>query len=80
MTEGPLTTSYFPVLPELEALLRLQDRLLNVSRLATVGEMSSGIARVAIGAEGSPCLAVLGSTAASIASMMHCQPRMRMRS
>ena len=30
--------------PELEALLRLQERLVHVSRLATVGEMSSGIA------------------------------------
>jgi C4-dicarboxylate-specific signal transduction histidine kinase len=30
--------------PELDALLRLQERLLHVSRLATVGEMSSGIA------------------------------------
>jgi len=30
--------------PELEALLRLQDRLLHVSRLAAVGEMSTGIA------------------------------------
>lgn len=30
--------------PELDTLLRLQDRLLHVSRLATVGEMSSGIA------------------------------------
>ncbi|HEY6923531.1 MAG TPA: ATP-binding protein [Steroidobacteraceae bacterium] len=30
--------------PEMEELLRLQDRLLHVSRLATVGEMSSGIA------------------------------------
>ncbi len=34
----------FPSFPEIEALLRLQDRLLHVSRLATVGEMSSGIA------------------------------------
>lgn len=33
-----------PSFPELEALLRLQERLLHVSRLATVGEMSSGIA------------------------------------
>src|SRR5580693_7906115 len=29
---------------EIEYLLRLQDRLLHVSRLAAVGEMSSGIA------------------------------------
>ena len=29
---------------ELEYLLRLQDRLLHVSRMAAVGEMSSGIA------------------------------------
>jgi two-component system sensor kinase FixL len=34
----------FPSFPELEALLRLQERLLHVSRLATVGEMSDGIA------------------------------------
>jgi two-component system sensor kinase FixL len=33
-----------PSFPELEALLRLQERLLHVSRLATVGEMSDGIA------------------------------------
>src|SRR5689334_25035514 len=33
-----------PSFLELEALLRLQDRLLHVSRLATLGEMSSGIA------------------------------------
>jgi two-component system sensor kinase FixL len=31
-------------LPELQELLRLQDRLVHVSRLATLGEMSSGIA------------------------------------
>jgi two-component system sensor kinase FixL len=42
----PVTHAYasFPSFPEIEALLRLQDRLLNVSRLATIGEMSSGIA------------------------------------
>ncbi|HZO22066.1 MAG TPA: ATP-binding protein [Steroidobacteraceae bacterium] len=34
----------FPSFPELEALLRLQERLLHVSRLATIGEMSDGIA------------------------------------
>jgi C4-dicarboxylate-specific signal transduction histidine kinase len=33
-----------PSFPDLEALLRLQERLLHVSRMATVGEMSSGIA------------------------------------
>jgi two-component system, LuxR family, sensor kinase FixL len=33
-----------PSFPELEALLRLHERLLHVARLATVGEMSSGIA------------------------------------
>jgi two-component system, LuxR family, sensor kinase FixL len=44
MTTGPCESAYFPSNTELEALLRLQDRLLNVSRLATVGEMSSGIA------------------------------------
>jgi two-component system sensor kinase FixL len=33
-----------PSFSELDALLRLQDRLSHVSRLATVGEMSSGIA------------------------------------
>lgn len=33
-----------PSLPELDALLRLQERLLHVSRMATIGEMSSGIA------------------------------------
>src|SRR5579859_4616926 len=45
-TSTPVTDAYasFPSFPEIEALLRLQDRLLNVSRLATVGEMSSGIA------------------------------------
>lgn len=44
MHNGPLESVSFPSFPEIEALLRLQDRLLNVSRLATVGEMSSGIA------------------------------------
>jgi C4-dicarboxylate-specific signal transduction histidine kinase len=34
----------FPTFAELDALLQLQDRLLHVSRLATVGELSSGIA------------------------------------
>jgi len=33
-----------PSFPDLEALLRLQERLLHVARLAAVGEMSSGIA------------------------------------
>ncbi len=37
-------TATFPSFPELEALLRLQERLLHVSRLATVGEMSDGSA------------------------------------
>jgi C4-dicarboxylate-specific signal transduction histidine kinase len=44
MTAGSRENAYFPSNTELEALLRLQDRLLNVSRLATIGEMSSGIA------------------------------------
>ena len=44
MNNGSLESVSFPSFPEIEALLRLQDRLLNVSRLATVGEMSSGIA------------------------------------
>lgn len=44
MKESSLQTLPSPPFPELEALLRLQGRLLNVSRLATVGEMSSGIA------------------------------------
>ena len=39
-------TAQLPSFPELETLLRLQDRLLHVSRLATVGEMSDGIAHV----------------------------------
>jgi two-component system sensor kinase FixL len=38
------TPTNLPSFPELEALLRLQERLLHVSRLATVGEMSDGIA------------------------------------
>ena len=37
-------TADSPCFPELEALLRLQERLLHVSRLASIGEMSSGIA------------------------------------
>jgi two-component system, LuxR family, sensor kinase FixL len=37
-------TTKLPCFPELEAVLRLQERLLHVSRLATLGEMSSGIA------------------------------------
>jgi two-component system sensor kinase FixL len=44
MKESSLQTPPPPPFPELEALLCLQGRLLNVSRLATVGEMSSGIA------------------------------------
>jgi two-component system, LuxR family, sensor kinase FixL len=44
MKESSLQTLGPPSFPELEALLRLQGRLLHVSRLATVGEMSSGIA------------------------------------
>jgi two-component system, LuxR family, sensor kinase FixL len=44
MTDGFPPTASFPSFPELEALLRLQERLLHVARLATVGEMSDGIA------------------------------------
>jgi two-component system, LuxR family, sensor kinase FixL len=44
MSEASFKPANFPSFPELETLLRLQERLLNVSRLATVGEMSSGIA------------------------------------
>lgn len=44
MKEPSLPTLPPTPFPELEALLRLQERLLHVSRLATVGEMSSGIA------------------------------------
>jgi len=44
MKETSRPTLSPPPFPELEALLRLQGRLLHVSRLATVGEMSSGIA------------------------------------
>ena len=44
MNDGSLESIDFPSFPEIEALLRLQDRLLHVSRLATIGEMSSGIA------------------------------------
>jgi two-component system, LuxR family, sensor kinase FixL len=44
MNEGSLETANFPSFPDRDALLRLQGRLLHVSRLATVGEMSSGIA------------------------------------
>jgi two-component system sensor kinase FixL len=44
MNEGSFETAHFSSFPELEALLRLQKRLLHVSGLATVGEMSSGIA------------------------------------
>ncbi len=44
MSPAPTNTAEFLSLPELEALLHLQGRLLHVSRLATVGEMSSGIA------------------------------------
>jgi two-component system, LuxR family, sensor kinase FixL len=44
MSEARFKPADFPSFPELETLLRLQERLLNVSRLATVGEMSSGIA------------------------------------
>jgi two-component system, LuxR family, sensor kinase FixL len=44
MNDGTAETASFPSSPELDALLRLHERLLHVSRLATVGEMSSGIA------------------------------------
>jgi two-component system sensor kinase FixL len=44
MSEAAFNPAYFPSFSDLETLLRLQERLLNVSRLATVGEMSSGIA------------------------------------
>lgn len=44
MKEAVLDPVPPPAFAELDALLRLQDRLLHVSRLATVGEMSSGIA------------------------------------
>jgi two-component system, LuxR family, sensor kinase FixL len=44
MIDGSIETASFPSFPELEALLRLQGRLLHVSQLATVGEMSDGIA------------------------------------
>jgi two-component system sensor kinase FixL len=44
MNDRSLESISFPSFPEIEALLRLQGRLLNVSRLATIGEMSSGIA------------------------------------
>jgi two-component system, LuxR family, sensor kinase FixL len=37
-------TTPLPSFTDVEALLRLQERLLHVSRLATVGEMSNGIA------------------------------------
>jgi two-component system sensor kinase FixL len=38
------TPETLPSFSEVEALLRLQERLLHVSRLATIGEMSDGIA------------------------------------
>jgi len=44
MTPNPLTGMDRPSHPGLTALLRLQGRLLNVSRLATVGELTSGVA------------------------------------
>jgi two-component system, LuxR family, sensor kinase FixL len=44
MNENSPATPDFPVSEELLALLRLQDRLMHVSRFATVGEMSAGIA------------------------------------
>ena len=44
MSEASFNPAYLPSVPDLETLLHLQERLLNVSRLATVGEMSSGIA------------------------------------
>ena len=44
MNESSPMIPDFPLSPELQALLRLQDRLMHVARLATVGEMSAGIA------------------------------------
>jgi signal transduction histidine kinase len=44
MKESSLQTMAPSSFPELDALLRLQGRLVHVSRLATVGEMSTGIA------------------------------------
>jgi two-component system, LuxR family, sensor kinase FixL len=44
MSEASFNSAYLASFPDLDTLLRLQERLLNVSRLATVGEMSSGIA------------------------------------
>lgn len=44
MNDSSTPSVNFPSFPELEALLRLQERLLHVSQLATVGEMSDGIA------------------------------------
>jgi len=44
INEGSLKTAPASPIAELDALLRLQDRLLHLSRLATVGEMSTGIA------------------------------------
>ncbi len=44
MNEGALATADLPSFPRIEDLLRLQGRLLHVARLATIGEMSDGIA------------------------------------
>jgi two-component system sensor kinase FixL len=44
MNAGSIDVVDRPSFPELDTLLRLQGRLLHVSRLATIGEMSSGIA------------------------------------
>ncbi len=44
MSAGSIDIADLPSLPELDTLLRLQGRLLHVSRLATIGEMSSGLA------------------------------------
>ena len=44
MKDSASDSPTLPCFPQLEESLRLQERLMHVSRLATVGEMSSGIA------------------------------------
>jgi two-component system, LuxR family, sensor kinase FixL len=44
MNDHSSPAAEFPLPEELQTLLRLQDRLMHVSRLATVGEMSTAIA------------------------------------